>query len=64
MRGPSRVRDPRPMHAEANKHVVRRFVDEYQTAADEQSFAELLHPDVVDRSRPPGIAEGAAGVRE
>jgi predicted ester cyclase len=52
------------MHAEANKQVVRRFVDEYQTAADEQSFAELLHPDVLDRSRPPGIAEGAAGVRQ
>jgi predicted ester cyclase len=52
------------MHAEANKQVVRRFVDEYQTAADEQAFAELLHPDVVDRSRPPGIADGAEGVRQ
>jgi predicted ester cyclase len=64
MRGPARARDPRPMHAEANKHVVRRFVDEYQTAARQESFAELLHPDVVDRSRPPGIAEGADGVRQ
>jgi predicted ester cyclase len=52
------------MDAEANKHVVRRFVDEYQTAAKQESFAELLHPDVVDRSRPPGIAEGADGVRQ
>jgi steroid delta-isomerase-like uncharacterized protein len=64
MRGRARPSDPRRMHAEANKQVVRRFVDEYQSAANEQSFAELLHPDVVDRSRPPGIAEGAEGVRQ
>jgi steroid delta-isomerase-like uncharacterized protein len=64
MRRTARPSDPRRMHAEANKQVVRRFVDEYQTAANEQSFAELLHPEVVDRSRPPGIAEGAEGVRQ
>lgn len=64
MRGTARPSDPRRMHAEANKQVVRRFVDEYQTAANERSFAELLHPEVVDRSRPPGIAEGAEGVRQ
>jgi predicted ester cyclase len=64
MRGPDRPGDPRRMHAEANKQVVRRFVDEYQTAADERTFAELLHPEVVDRSRPAGIAEGAEGVRQ
>lgn len=46
------------------KTVVRRFVDEYQTGADERAFAELLHPDVLDHSRPPGIAPGAAGVRQ
>jgi predicted ester cyclase len=46
------------------KTVVRRFVDEYQTGADERAFAELLHPDVVDHSRPPGIAPGAEGVRQ
>jgi predicted ester cyclase len=44
--------------------VVRRFVSEYQTAADERAFNELLHPDVVDHSRPPGIAPGAEGVRQ
>jgi hypothetical protein len=64
MRRPGGRGDPRRMHAEANKQVVRRFVDEHQTAANEGSFAELLHPDVVDRSRPPGIAEGAEGVRQ
>ena len=46
------------------KDVVRRFVDEYQTAADERAFDELLHPDVVDHSRPPGIAPGSEGVRQ
>jgi predicted ester cyclase len=46
------------------KDVVRRFVDEYQTGADERAFAELLHPDVLDHSRPPGIAAGALGVRQ
>jgi predicted ester cyclase len=44
--------------------VVRRFVDEYQTGASEGAFAELLHPDVLDHSRPPGIAPGAEGVRQ
>ena len=46
------------------KTVVRRFVDEYQTKADERAFAELLHPDVLDHSRPPGIAAGADGVHQ
>jgi predicted ester cyclase len=45
------------------KDVVRRFVDEYQTGADERAFDALLHPDVVDHSRPPGIPAGAEGVR-
>jgi predicted ester cyclase len=44
--------------------VVRRFVDEYQTGASEAAFAELLDPDVVDHSRPPGIAPGALGVHQ
>jgi predicted ester cyclase len=46
------------------RDVVARFVAEYQTAGDERALATLVHPDVVDHSRPPGIAEGAAGVRE
>ena len=56
------VRPPRglqeaAMQAAQSKEIVRRFIDEYQTGADESAFAELLHPDVVDHSRPPGIAE-------
>jgi predicted ester cyclase len=52
------------VQASLNKEIVRRFVDEYQTGADGRAFAELLHPDVVDHSRPPGIAAGAEGVRQ
>jgi hypothetical protein len=58
MRGTARPSDPRRMHAEANKQVVRRFVDEYQTAANEQSFAELLHPEAPIAAGRPGSPEG------
>lgn len=57
-------RPPEILDAMEPKTVVRRFVDEYQTKADPRAFAELLHPDVVDHSRPPGIAPGAEGVRQ
>jgi steroid delta-isomerase-like uncharacterized protein len=50
--------------AMTSKDVVRRFVDEYQTGADEQAFEELLAPDVIDHSRPPGVAPRAEGVRQ
>jgi predicted ester cyclase len=46
------------------KDVVRRFVEEYQSAANEAALDELMHPDVVDHSRPPGVAPGAEGVRQ
>ena len=46
------------------KDLVRRFVDEYQTGADERAFDELVHPDILDHSRPPGVAPGAEGVRQ
>jgi steroid delta-isomerase-like uncharacterized protein len=52
------------MNEESNKTIVRRFVDEYQTRADAQAFAELLDPAVEDHSRPPGVAPGAEGVRQ
>src|SRR5690242_4455852 len=52
------------MQEEQNKRTVRRFVEEYQNGADETAFAEILAADVVDHSRPPGIAEGAEGVRQ
>ena len=46
------------------KDVMRRFVDEYQTGGSEAAFHEFLAVDVVDHSRPPGIALGAEGVRQ
>jgi predicted ester cyclase len=46
------------------KDLVRRFVDEYQTGADERALEELVHPDVLDHSRPPGVAPGAEGIRQ
>jgi predicted ester cyclase len=52
------------MNEQRNKAIVNRFIVEYQNHADERAFAELLHPDVVDHSRPPGIAEGSLGVRQ
>ncbi|HSD01772.1 MAG TPA: ester cyclase [Gaiellales bacterium] len=52
------------MQAAESKRIVRRFIDEYQTGASDAAFAELLHPDVIDHSRPPGIAPGAQGVRQ
>jgi predicted ester cyclase len=53
-----------PMPEQRNKQIVRRFVDEYQTNADADAFAELIHPALVDHSRPPGVAEGPEGVRQ
>jgi predicted ester cyclase len=47
-----------------NKARVCRFVDEYQTGADERALFEIIHPDVIDHSRPPGISPGIEGVRE
>jgi predicted ester cyclase len=46
------------------KETVRRFIDEYQTGADERALEEFMHPDVVDHSRPTGVAPGAEGVRQ
>src|ERR1700730_8743746 len=46
------------------KETVRRFVDEYQTGADERALEELMHPDVIDHSRPSGVAPGDEGVRQ
>jgi predicted ester cyclase len=46
------------------KDVVRRFVDEYQSGCSEAAFVELLDANVVDHSRPPGIAPGSEGVRQ
>ncbi len=45
-----------------NKALVRRFVEEFQMRGDVAVCAELVAPDVVDHSAPPGIPPGRAGV--
>ncbi|MEA2357743.1 MAG: hypothetical protein QOI62_1003 [Solirubrobacteraceae bacterium] len=52
------------MDPQRNKALVRRFVEEYQSGADEQAFDELMHPEFVDHSLPPGLAAGPRGVRQ
>jgi predicted ester cyclase len=52
------------MDTKQNKALVCRFIDEYQTGADERALYEIVHPEVTDHSRPPGISPGVEGVRE
>jgi predicted SnoaL-like aldol condensation-catalyzing enzyme len=46
------------MGAEAHKQVVRRFNAEVIEAGKRASFDELVDPDFVNRSAPPGAASG------
>lgn len=52
------------MQEERNKAIMRRFIAEYQTGGDEAVLADTIAADVVDHSRPPGIAPGIEGVRQ
>jgi steroid delta-isomerase-like uncharacterized protein len=45
------------------KHIVRRFVEEYQSKGDEAVLDELVGDDFVDHSPTPGLPEGKEGVR-
>jgi steroid delta-isomerase-like uncharacterized protein len=49
---------------DANKAVMRRFVEEYQTARRVAVADELLALDFVDHSRMPGVASGPEGVKQ
>jgi predicted ester cyclase len=49
---------------EANKAVVRRFVDEYQSQGREEVADELLAPDFVDHSAVPGFGADREGVKQ
>jgi predicted ester cyclase len=46
------------------KEVVRRFVDEYQTGRRREAFDDLLDPNLIDHSRPPGAPGGADSARQ
>jgi predicted ester cyclase len=45
-----------------NKDVVVRFNKEVIEKGDERAFAELMAPDFVNRSAPPGASAGADGM--
>ena len=49
------------MPTEANKAIVRRFVEEGINQANESVFLDLLSPDVVDHYARPGLPPGRAG---
>ena len=51
------------MTAEQNKRIVRRFIDEFQTAGDERAAEELLAADFVDRTPFPGFPADREGVK-
>lgn len=49
--------------SEANKALMKRFVTEYQTNHDDAVLYELMSPDFVDHSAPPGLPAGREGVK-
>lgn len=49
------------MTIEANKALVRRFLEEGINQANEEVFLSLLDPNVVDHYAPPGLPPGAEG---
>jgi predicted ester cyclase len=52
------------MTAEQNKLIVRRFIDEFQTAGDERAAEELLAADFVDRTPFSGFAADRQGFQK
>jgi predicted ester cyclase len=54
----------RTAQAEANAAIVRRFIQDFQVRGDLEAFGELIHPEFVDNTRPPGVSPGPQGVLE
>lgn len=52
------------MSAEANKAIVRRFNEAFITQGDMDVFNQILAPDFVNHSAPPGVSPGAEGVQQ
>ncbi len=48
---------------ERNKRIVRRFVEEFQSGADETVADQILADDFVDRSPFPGVSPDREGVK-
>ena len=51
------------MSAEENKAIVRRFVDEVQSAGNIDVIDELCSPEFVNHSAPPGMPANCEGVK-
>jgi predicted ester cyclase len=54
---------PAKLGAMDNKHVVAKFVNEFQSGHDWSVFEEIIDPDVVDHNAMPGTPPGREGVR-
>ncbi len=52
------------MSAEANKAIVRRFVEEVQNRGDLAALNELCAPDFVNHSAPPGVPPTREGLAQ
>jgi steroid delta-isomerase-like uncharacterized protein len=52
------------MSAEENKALLRRFVDEVQSAGNIDALDELCSPEFVNHSAPPGVPSNCDGVKQ
>jgi steroid delta-isomerase-like uncharacterized protein len=52
------------MSAEENKALVRRFVEEVQSAGNIDAIDELCSPEFVNHSAPPGVPSNCEGVKQ
>ncbi|MDQ5827705.1 MAG: ester cyclase [Chloroflexota bacterium] len=52
------------MSAEKNKALVRRFVDEVQSAGNIDAIDEICSPEFVNHSAPPGVPSNCEGVKQ
>ena len=52
------------MSAEENKALVRRFVEEVQSAGNIDAVDELCSPEFVNHSAPPGVPSNCEGVKQ
>ena len=52
------------MSTEENKALVRRFVDEVQSAGNTDAIDEICSPEFVNHSAPPGAPSNREGVKQ
>jgi predicted ester cyclase len=59
----ARAKGEAAISAEENKALVRRFVDEVQSAGNIDLIDEICSPEFVNHSAPPGIPAGREGIK-